>query len=355
MNRLKLLREGRGLTQADLATAAGLSRQLVGAIEAERNTPSVAAALAIAETLGMTVEAVFGPRSEDHAPALGPPVPDGAPVVAARVGDRLVYAELPDGGAAGPYWGGADGAVAGGRFVSFGDLEPAGTVVAGCDPALGLIADLLPMRGPRRLVPIQASSGAAAAALARGRLHAAVVHGLADRVAAAPEGVRRMRIARWEVGVAARRGTTIDLAAAGRGEVTLARREPGAESQRAFERALARLGHPTGPSGPLSPAAGPATPSRPAGPVASGHLEAARLVAYGAADLGLTMAPAAHAFRLDFVALEEHLVELWVAGRWWDHPGAHSVGEVVASAAFRRRVAPLGGYDLSHAGTIVGG
>src|SRR5262245_20927959 len=67
-NRVKALRQARGWTQGQLADAAGLSRTGVGAIEAARLVPSVAAALSLARALGTTVEELFGtPVSGDVA------------------------------------------------------------------------------------------------------------------------------------------------------------------------------------------------------------------------------------------------------------------------------------------------
>lgn len=49
-----------GLTQADLAAAAGVTRQTVVAVEAGDYAPSVYLALALAERLGRSVEELFG-------------------------------------------------------------------------------------------------------------------------------------------------------------------------------------------------------------------------------------------------------------------------------------------------------
>jgi DNA-binding XRE family transcriptional regulator len=48
-----------GMTQAELAARAGVSRQLVAAVEAGRHAPAVDAALGIARALGTTVEELF--------------------------------------------------------------------------------------------------------------------------------------------------------------------------------------------------------------------------------------------------------------------------------------------------------
>src|SRR5262245_51582660 len=63
-NRVKSSRQARGWTQDELARAAGLSRTGVGAIEAARLVPSVAAALGIARALGCSVEDLFGPLTK---------------------------------------------------------------------------------------------------------------------------------------------------------------------------------------------------------------------------------------------------------------------------------------------------
>lgn len=54
------MRSERGLSQAMLAEALGVSRQTVNSIEVERYTPSLPLAFAIARFFGHPVEEVFG-------------------------------------------------------------------------------------------------------------------------------------------------------------------------------------------------------------------------------------------------------------------------------------------------------
>ena len=61
-NRVRTARTTRGLTQAELATAAGVSRQTVVAVEAGDYAPSVYLALSLARHLDSTVEALFDPE-----------------------------------------------------------------------------------------------------------------------------------------------------------------------------------------------------------------------------------------------------------------------------------------------------
>ncbi|MDB5433438.1 MAG: transcriptional regulator [Caulobacter sp.] len=58
-NRLKEERAAQGLTQAELALRAGLSRKTVNTVENGVFTPSTTVALLLAAALGKTVEALF--------------------------------------------------------------------------------------------------------------------------------------------------------------------------------------------------------------------------------------------------------------------------------------------------------
>lgn len=58
-NEVRALRLGRGLSQADLAEAMGVSRQTINSIEKERYTPSLPLAIALARFFRTNVEEVF--------------------------------------------------------------------------------------------------------------------------------------------------------------------------------------------------------------------------------------------------------------------------------------------------------
>ena len=59
-NRVRDLREARGLSQGDLAADLGVSRQTINSIEVERYTPSLPLAMSLARYFERTVEEVFG-------------------------------------------------------------------------------------------------------------------------------------------------------------------------------------------------------------------------------------------------------------------------------------------------------
>jgi putative transcriptional regulator len=58
-NRLKAIRAARGLTQADLAVMAGVSRKTINTIENEVFVPSTFLALSLAAALDLKVEDLF--------------------------------------------------------------------------------------------------------------------------------------------------------------------------------------------------------------------------------------------------------------------------------------------------------
>jgi putative transcriptional regulator len=64
-NDVRLLRTGRELSQGALASALGVSRQTVNAIETGRYLPSLPLAFGLARFFDTTVEELFHPDLED--------------------------------------------------------------------------------------------------------------------------------------------------------------------------------------------------------------------------------------------------------------------------------------------------
>ena len=326
-----------GLTQTELAARANVSRQLVAAVEAGRNMPAVDAALGLAHALATSVEELFADRPPNVVAALGERLGDGVSLRVGRVAGQLVATELADHGIAGAGWAKPDGVLEEGELRLFPGATPAGVVIAGCDPALGVAESMLDGLGPRSLLAISAPTGTALRALQRGGVHAAVVHGRPHELPEPPIPVVRWHLARWQVGLAvSAKLRSHSLEAVLHSGAPIAQRDAAAASQQAFERARVAAG-----VGPL-----------PAGPQATGHLDAARIAATldGAA---VTNEGAARAFGLGFLGLEDHVVEVWVAQRWRDHPGIGALGEVLATRAFTERVTHFGGYDLTQCGERV--
>lgn len=326
-----------GLTQAELAARAGVSRQLIAAVEAGRNTPAVDAAISLAQVLATTVEELFAAPVPDVRAALGGRLRDGVPLRVGRVGDRLVAAELADRGIAGATWAKPDGVMEAGKLRLFPGASPTGVVLAGCDPAFGVAERMLDGLGQHSLLVISAPTDTALRALERRGIHAAVVHGVEHRLPEPSVPVVRWHVARWQVGLAVAPSLrSRSLEAVLDGDIPIAQRDEAAASQQALERARLAAGIET----------------RPTGPPATGHLDAARIAAM-LGGAGVTTEAGARSFGLRFLALEEHVVELWAAERWQDHPGVNALAELLTTNAFTERIAHFGGYDLTNCGARV--
>src|SRR5262245_13397471 len=174
-NRVKAHRQARGLTQQELADAAGLSRTGVGAIEAARLVPSVAAALGLAQALDCSVEDLFGPKS-------------GRPVVEfawqpARFPCRYWAAEVAGRILLFPVESGARGDLChdgvarhAGDLPGRSELAQATLVLVSCDPAAGLLAAAYERRSGGRMLVFTRSSGEALSMVERGWAHVAGIH-----------------------------------------------------------------------------------------------------------------------------------------------------------------------------------
>jgi putative transcriptional regulator len=67
-NEVRRLREQEGLSQGELASEVGVSRQTINSIEVGRYIPSLPLALTLARYFGLAVEDIF----DDRKPASGP-------------------------------------------------------------------------------------------------------------------------------------------------------------------------------------------------------------------------------------------------------------------------------------------
>ncbi len=328
-DRVRALRESKGWTQTELAGRAGVSRQLVGALEAGRNLPRVDSALALADALGMQVASLFGPVPQPQDVLSGDPPAEGSLVRVGVVGERTVTSTSRLGTTG---WDVADAELEGGELQLFARLRP-GIVVAGCEPGLELLERWLREAGMGALA-VNCSSASAITSLVSGRVHAAVVHARLGGLQTPPADVdvARLNLCRWRVGLAAprdaRRGWA-ERALSGREDVI--QREEGAGVQAAFVKTAEHS---------------------PAGPRVGSHLQAARLaVTTGMA--AVTIEPAALAVRAAFYPLETHEAELWVDRRWLAEPAVEAALQELSGRKFQRRLARVGGYDLEDCGAYV--
>ena len=356
--RVRLARIGLGLSQQELAEAAGVSRQAVAGVEAGRWDPSLRVALSLAQALGQRVEDLFGPSRRRPAVAAHLlPVPERtAPqrVDLAQVGDRTVALPL-----AGDWTFRAGFSPAGGVLLGppAADgaacvVQPAGPprptlVVAGCDPALPLLAGPLGLlEVPLALIWWPCGSREAARLAAAGLVHAAGVHvpeervgairagGSADDVGALPAGepAEVLGFAAWDEGLAFRPGLAVaDLSGVAERHLRFVNREPGSEARSLVEAELRRLR--------LAPADIPGFDT-----AVHGHMLVASAIAAGLGDVGVTSEPAALAHGLGFVPLAAERSFLIIPRHLLGTAEARALARVLGSPALRDQLGVLAGY-----------
>jgi putative molybdopterin biosynthesis protein len=364
-NNLAELRRKRGYSAANLAKMVGVSRQTVYAMEAGSYVPNTAVALRLARALDTSVEDLFSLAGDFPAPQIrtaqvallpgaGTPQP-GQPVQLCRMDKRsLASAPSPV-----PWYFPASDAIITGKHAGRGKAEVqlfhperefgSRILVAGCDPAISVLARHVQPAGVE-LVLAHRNSSQALALLKDGYIHVAGTH-LRDEASGESNiprigrmfprnSVAVIAFAVWEEGIVTARGNPKsirgieDLAQPG---ISIVNREPGAGSRILLDSSLKRLGI-------------EGLEIRGYDSVAQGHLQAAWQVQSGAADCCIATRAAARLFGLGFVPLVSERYDLAIRRRHLDLPPIQTLLDILNRSGFRRELESLGGYDARAAG-----
>lgn len=361
-NRLRSTRARLGISQQDLAAAAGVARQTIGGIEAGHYAPSAAVALKLARALGCHVEELFWLEGADAeiaaAPAEGTQIDGVTRVALARPGGRWIAHPLEGDQAFREEMIPADGiarASAGGewRVTLLDDAEMLARTVllAGCTPALSLWARSAERWQPgMRIGWIFANSRDGLARLARGEVHAAGLH-LCDPLSGecnAPYvrqalGERRavlVCMGAWEEGLMVRHDNPKSIRSAGdlpQDGVTIVNREPGSGSRLLLETLLAEAGVPH-------------DRVRGFDRIATSHVSVARRVASGDADAGPGVEAVARAYGLGFLPMRTVRYDLALLEAYLELDTVQQLLDTLGHRWVCSQLRALGGYDTSLTG-----
>jgi putative molybdopterin biosynthesis protein len=363
-NRLGDVRKGRGVTAADLARRVGVSRQTIHAIEAGSYIPNTELSLRMARELETSIEDLFSlPAGEPVAAEslaadilIAAPAAAGQAVRVCKVGEKWVGVPV----SATPYYlPEADGLIRrlgiGGRagLMALGKEDGRKRlVVAGCDPAMSLLARAVERESGVEIVPAAASSSLAMAWLKQGKVHIAGSH-LEDPATGEfnvpfiheqfrGEEILVVTFAAWEEGLCTAPGNPKRLRAAAdlaRRGVRIVNREKGSGSRALLDKLLTQAGV-------------PANRIHGYASVAFGHLAAAHEVYSGQADACLATRPAAKAFGLDFVPLHTARYDLAMRKNTADTTAARALLDALQRAGLRRKLEALAGYDTARTGSL---
>jgi len=358
--RLRLARLALRLSQHDLARAAGVTRQAVAGVESGRWDPSLRVALALSRALGLRVEDLFGPTSTLSTLA-AIPLTKAPPSAAERVdlgqvGANLVALPLTGSSALRAGFAPAGGVLVQPQEHNPGawEVRPTGPLrptllIAGCDPALPLLAGPLgQLEPPLALSWWPCGNREALALAAAGLVHAAGFHvaqgrgqGISERASAAlaARGAEVIAFASWQEGLGLRAGVEasgLDEVAARR--LRLVNREAGSEARELVEQEMRRHGLDGADVSGFDTAAG-------------GHLLVAAALASGLGDVGVTTEPSARAYGLGFVPLAEERFLLAVSRPLIDTTEVRALLRVLASPGLQDQLAALPGYlDVARCG-----
>ena len=365
-SQLHKIRLGRGLGATEIARLVGVSRQTIYAIESGDYVPNTAVALQLARVLEVTVEELFslGAASE------GPPIRVQAELLAAgsgeyatgelvrigRVGKRMIAVPAPR---VPMFLSEADGSIMTqdkGRTTIRTVAQPAADrnalIIAGCDPALSVLAAELKSAGTEA-IGVPCSSREALQWLRKGLVHVAGTH-LCDRetgeynvpVVKTLFGKNRVHVvtfAEWQEGLAVRRGNPKRIRSVDDlkdKKISIVNREKGSGARELLDSSLQASG--------IAPAS-----LRGYDRIVPGHLAAALAVANSQADCAVVNISAAKCLGLDFIPLSTSRFDLIVAASEMDAMGIRALFDTLNRANLRRKLAMLAGYEVRHTGEML--
>ncbi len=226
-------------------------------------------------------------------------------------------------------------------------------IIAGCDPAMPMLARQVRRWCNIELIIAMCSSRQALQWLGDRRIHIAGTHlsgkspGTSNleviRRLVPGRGVRVVTFASWDEGLVVAAANPKGISGVGdlvRPEVTIINREVGAGARLLLDTALKKEG--------ISSANVCGY-----GQTAAGHVMAAWHVQSGKADCCVATGAAARVFGLHFIPLACERYDLVIPECFLDLPAVQAVLDTLTRASFRSELETLGGYDTSQTGRLV--
>jgi putative molybdopterin biosynthesis protein len=338
-------RTARGWSQAELAQRAGVSRAAVSAIEGRRLTPSVTAALALAEVLECSVEELFkagcGSRKESLEWGWAPRTTCSR-YWEAKIGNRqLLYPVEAHWLNCTPH----DGVWENDVFREHRSVSPEQTLVlASCDPGAGLLASEYARATGFRLLVFPRAGLAALDLLQQGLVHVAALHRSTPKT---PErnaetvrerlgaGFELLRAADWEEGLAVRQETAKrPLRAVAKEATCWAAREQGSGARECLDELLAGRSF--------------------SGREVQGHGSVAEAVRSGWAEAGVCVRFAAEEAGLSFMPIRQEALDFCFSNTLLHDARLQGLIRLLRSRGYRRLLSELPGYDARHTGELAG-
>ncbi|MDX1412341.1 MAG: substrate-binding domain-containing protein [Nitrospirales bacterium] len=370
-NSLLDMRKAKGLTQSELATRAGLTRQALYAIECNHYLPSTSIALRLAKVLGCRVEDLFSLPGDEvirEADLLSTHSLQNYPfrVKVAKVGDRLIARPLSELGDYLNFVVPADGIATGPaprkpgkaaqrvqvNFLYEPEVIEKKILIAGCDPSVFLAGEhVRHLHAMTGVTNWTMGSTIALKALLQNEVHIAGIHLVDARTGESnlPYLKRHVqgkdflgiRFASWVQGLLFPRENPKGIRSVedlGKPGIRLVNREGGSGARLLLDTLLKKAGI----SGQKIKGYEYEV---------SSHLEVARLIREGVADAGIGVESVARHYGLGFIPLrDEHYDLILRKAVLASHPFISRLFDAMLSRPFRRELQALGGYNLGDSG-----
>jgi putative molybdopterin biosynthesis protein len=365
--RLRKMREARGFGATEIARRVGVSRQTIYAIESGDYIPNTAVALQLARVLEVSVEDLFsiGNNSEKVRTNIQAELLAGSRGVYSagelvrlgRVGSRTIAVPTPH---FPTFLSDADGVIATRgkthttiRAVAESASQRPSLVLAGCDPALSVLAGELGESTETEVISVPCSSQEALNWLKKGLVHVAGTH-LRDRATGeynvpavtalfGKGNVRIVTFAEWEQGLIVPRGNPKrirSVADLGGKKITIVNREKGSGARGLLDSNLRDAGIRS-------------SNLKGYDRIVPSHLAAALAVASSQVDCCVATVSAAKCLGLDFIALSRERFDLIIASSEMETAGIRALLDALNRASLRRKLAMLAGYEVKHTGEML--
>ena len=345
VNTLALHRRRLGWSQRELAERSELSRAEISAIETGRVIPSTAAALSLARSFDCSVEELFGlaevgPQGAPWAWAPSQPIGRFWQV---RVGDRILLfpTECTPASTLCHH-----GFYQNDRVRLNRPSDPSQTlVIAGCDPAVGLLASHIEAVSDFRVLSLTRSSSKALELLGQGLVHAAGLHFSAgssrgENSTAAQtflgDKFRLLRVAQWEEGVAVDPSLEVgSIGAVLTSDLRWVGRQEGSGARECLDQILGQRRRPEGYQYQ-----------------ALDHHGVAETIRTGWAQAGVCVRLSAEERGLQFLKVREENYDLCFSAAEESDPRIQALLTAVRSTFYRRDLEQLPGYHTGSTGDL---
>lgn len=337
INHVRAHRLAKGWSQEQLAEKAGISRAGVSAIENGTLVPSAAAALSLASVFACRVEDIFAlniPKSTHEAQWAWQPTADACRYWRAKIQNkRLIYPVEP--------WGNLahDGVYTSGQYQELREVpEDRTLVMACCDPAAPLLAQLYAQTTPFRMVLLDRPSLSALELLKANLVHVAGVH--LGRAAKTDPNIHSIRhvlgenfhlihLADWDMGIALAPGLQVkNMEDLRKRKLIWIGRQNGSGARACQDDVLTDLPAPVH--------------------VANNHHAVAEIIKSGVCQAGACLRSVAHEAHLDYLHVRTETYDLCYLHE--QDPRITGLITTLRSPAFRQLIGDLTGYHTARVG-----